>query len=394
MSTPKLGCILLVMAMVAWANAQDQEEINRAVDRGIDKIKSEGPKWTQDEGGVAICAWTLLESGVSPKDKELQMQLAEVRKRVFDLKNTYGLAATIFLLDKLGDPADRPLIQALASQLCGGFFAPLAAWGYVNPEMSEEERKKLPERMKAAGDNPPAKDAKPELDAEGKKLLNALTRRGDAMGNVGGYNNSTTQFAVMALWVGRRHGVPVDHIIRRVDERYRKHSHPKGGWGYNIYNLEPERHDDPTGAMTCAGLLAMALGNGIKKEPNKDLVKDPFVKKTFDKLTEYMDEADKKKKDFFARPPDYAGTKNFYFLWSLERVGVLYEFKDGKLGGRDWYKWGADLLINTYPDPGKWEGGYQTADTCFAVLFLKKANVAADLTKQMQLFNPIQKKEK
>jgi hypothetical protein len=391
MSRPQWASVVLVVAVISWASAQDQEEINRAVDQGIDKIKSEAAKWSQDEGALAVCTWTLLEAGVSPKDKELQVHLAEVRKRAFAFKNTYGLSVAIFVLDKLGDPADRPLIQALASQLCAGFYAPLAAWGYDNPSLTEEERKKVAERMRAAADNPPIKDAKPVLDADGKQLFNALLRRG---ANVGGYNNSSTQFAIMALWVARRHGVPVDSFLRKVDERFRKHSHPKGGWGYGLTVGEPDQHQDPSAAMTCAGLLAMALGNGVKKEPAKDLLKDPFVKKTLDKLSEYIDDADKKKKDFFARPPDYAATKNFYFLWSLERVGVIYEFKDGKLGERDWYKWGADLLMNTYPDPGKWEGGYQTADTCFAVLFLKKANVAADLTKQMQLFNPIQKKEK
>jgi hypothetical protein len=74
-----------------------------------------------------------------------------------------------------------------------------------------------------------------------------------------------------------------------------------------------------------------------------------------------------------------AGGRSYYFLWSLERVGVALDLKT--IGGKDWYAWGADVLLANQGQDGSWQGQYPaTVDTCFALLFLKRANLASDLT--------------
>src|SRR5262249_5306836 len=65
---------------------------------------------------------------------------------------------------------------------------------------------------------------------------------------------------------------------------------------------------------------------------------------------------------------------NLYFLWSVERVAVLYNLD--KLGEKDWYRWGAEILVANQKPEGNWEGGgYHGAspaiDSCFALLFLR-----------------------
>ena len=82
------------------------------------------------------------------------------------------------------------------------------------------------------------------------------------------------------------------------------------------------------------------------------------------------------------RRPDY------YFLWSLERVGVLYNLP--KIDGKDWYAWGRGPLLAKQNKDGSWTGGNywgsnNILDTCFALLFLKQANLAKDLTNKLQL---------
>jgi hypothetical protein len=76
-----------------------------------------------------------------------------------------------------------------------------------------------------------------------------------------------------------------------------------------------------------------------------------------------------------------------YFLWSLERVGVLYGLQ--KIGGSDWYAWGADFLLRKQSKGGEWKGSHYhgaspTLDTCFALLFLKRANFTHDLTTKIE----------
>ncbi len=67
---------------------------------------------------------------------------------------------------------------------------------------------------------------------------------------------------------------------------------------------------------------------------------------------------------------------DIYLLWSIERVGVIYDVKQippGK-GGKDWYHWGSDIIVANQKSTGLWEDRFPgVPDTCFALLFLKRA---------------------
>ena len=81
---------------------------------------------------------------------------------------------------------------------------------------------------------------------------------------------------------------------------------------------------------------------------------------------------------------------DLYFLWSLERVGVLFDLK--KIEGKDWYAWGRAPLLERQQDDGSWKDGHYVGnsvvlDTCFALLFLKQANLAGDLTPKLRLLS-------
>jgi hypothetical protein len=81
----------------------------------------------------------------------------------------------------------------------------------------------------------------------------------------------------------------------------------------------------------------------------------------------------------------------YYYLYGLERAGVLTLC--GRFGEHDWYNKGAKFIIEQQKPEGYWEGTTRRApkpkpgqppqpppppnhiDTCFALLFLKKATV-------------------
>src|SRR5207302_10023639 len=78
---------------------------------------------------------------------------------------------------------------------------------------------------------------------------------------------------------------------------------------------------------------------------------------------------------------------DFYFLWSVERVAMLYNVQT--IGDKEWYPWGAELLLDAQKADGGWtNGGFvgssPTMDTSFALLFLKRANLAKDLTGKLE----------
>jgi hypothetical protein len=59
---------------------------------------------------------------------------------------------------------------------------------------------------------------------------------------------------------------------------------------------------------------------------------------------------------------------------------VIYNLKT--IGGKDWHRWGVELILANQQADGSWRGEFAEGgcDTCFALLFLRKANVAEDLT--------------
>src|SRR5207249_4497808 len=79
---------------------------------------------------------------------------------------------------------------------------------------------------------------------------------------------------------------------------------------------------------------------------------------------------------------------SLYFLWSVERVAVLYQLKT--IGKKDWYGWGVELLLPRQQSDGSWStnsyhGSSATIDTCLALLFLKRANLVQDLSNNLRL---------
>ena len=81
---------------------------------------------------------------------------------------------------------------------------------------------------------------------------------------------------------------------------------------------------------------------------------------------------------------------DIYCLWSLERLCMVCDLKT--VAGHDWYAWGADLLVADQSDDGSWPSAGICpipVDTCLAVLFLKRVNVAKDLTAHLKLIAPI-----
>jgi hypothetical protein len=60
------------------------------------------------------------------------------------------------------------------------------------------------------------------------------------------------------------------------------------------------------------------------------------------------------------------------------------------IAGKDWYGWGARRIVDIQKEEGCWHEYHgPIPDTCFALLFLKRVNVAQDLTQQLQLLGPI-----
>ena len=189
-------------------------------------------------------------------------------------------------------------------------------------------------------------------------------------------DNSNTQFAILALWAAQRHGVPMERSLKLMVRRFLTSQNADGTWSYDYVFRGGQGGTPP---MTCVGLIGMAVGHGLaNREAGAPPVRDPRILNGLVALSR-----------FIGQPAERIGglpMQNLYFLWSVERVAVLYKLS--KIGDKDWYRWGAQILVANQDSKGNWANGQYHGsspplDTCLALLFLKRANLVGDLTSRL-----------
>ncbi len=389
-----------LIARCETLDRESQLKVNKAIDKGVKylrEIQSEDGTWNHYRklGATALAAWTLLESEVPPTDPAIQKAAKYIRKQSLVCDYNYEICLALIFLSKLGDPQDIPLIESMAFRLLKSQNK-LGGWGYNLYRPSASEKTRLTQIInnrkptKPLGIKSGITQNSAELSPEIRKNLINFFQRPPAKWSHPG-DNSNTQFSMLALWVSRRYGIPVDRAIVDVAHRFRISQLPDGSWTYqysppgkpNLYHNTP--------AMTACGLIGLALGHGVNPQGEKTLLeKNPQVQAGLAKLAKFL-EKDDLESEFHK--------KRYYFLWTMERMAVIYGMK--KIGDVDWYRWGVDLLLKHQSDDGSWRGEYEKAgcDTCFSLLFLKRVNLAEDLTKKIKggripVFIPDKKKKK
>src|SRR5439155_8211833 len=116
-------------------------------------------------GMTSLCAWTLLEAGVPKTDPKMEKAIAFVRDGCLKLDYTYAIATTIFFLDRLGDPADVPLIEALSAQLLAS-VSRFHGWTYSCLTLTKEDQDAVRERVKKIKEKLADPDAEKEKEAD------------------------------------------------------------------------------------------------------------------------------------------------------------------------------------------------------------------------------------
>jgi hypothetical protein len=377
--------------------AQEKKRVQEAIDRGVAYLKRtqlrtgswiigmedglEDPRGRNlalhyAAGFAALGGLALLESGVPAKDPAVQSAARFVRLSAPSIFRTYDVAVAVLFLDRLGDVRDRPILRSLALRLAAGQNR-FGGWGYNCRVLNKAEEKKLEQalRKKTRADLP--KKLAPPNNIPNRSELEWPDRT----------DNSNTQFAILALGAARRHGLPLDYPLGLLELRFRR-SETAAGWNYHWWPGIQRGY----GSMTCAGLLGLAVGRASaeenrapegRKEPARPT--DSGIGWGLKVLGAYLRHPSDVRgggRDSSLGPP---GALNLYFLWSVERVGVLCGVDT--IGGIDWYRWGAGLLLKTQRRDGSWLGrgsmGYAAADTSFALLFLKRSDLLPDLRKEL-----------
>jgi hypothetical protein len=179
-------------------------------------------------------------------------------------------------------------------------------------------------------------------------------------------DNSNTQFAVLGLRAAQNAGVAAPAVTWvRALNHWANDQNKDGSWPYRRDRNNP----NPGGSrsMSAAGLYCSLVAKATlkRKAPETLVSEDPFKKGL-----EYF----KKNNPIYEfgrlRHPGHVFSP-YYDLYSLERAMMIS--KTERLGDRDWYRDGAAFILANQGPDGEW---IDTTDTCFAILFLKRAFVA------------------
>jgi len=365
--TFSLASLALALLAAAPGDKPTDAEIRRAIAAGVEFLEGRrepdgGWLYTFNHnhnlGMTALAGLALLENGVGRDSPAIRGADRVVRELAPRSDQTYDVALAILFLARAQATTRGPdddLIRQLAARLAAGEEGGM--WTYTVPLTPIE---------------PPGPYAKGPRRTQGNRGGRERTRRANR--GEGG-DNSNTQFALLGLWAAGRHGFDADEALAAIDAHFRGTREADGGWGYG-----PRANSYP--AMTCAGLMGLAIAASrpalaerqTARARGAALAADPAFAGALDLVKRGA--------------PGLGSWTDLYALWSLERVCVALGQRD--LDGFDWYAAGARSLLRRQRRDGAWSGGQwgDLPDTCLALLFLRKANLAFELDRVLKLPGP------
>jgi hypothetical protein len=327
-----LACLAAAVVLAA-AQAQGQvtaEKVREAIEHGVaylEREQREDGSWPDPvgyPGGItSICTLALLNCGVPAHDKHVQSAVNYLRK--IKPTRTYSTALQTMVFCAAEPSTNLALIKR-------------------NAQWLEDNQKRTGQYLGAW--------AYPEAEGD----------------------NSNSQFALLALHEAERVGVKVSDRTWELAHKYwLDNQNSNGSWGY-----KPQTGG--TGSMTCAGIAALVITsdrlNRGDAEADGDRISCCGQQKDngpLDRALNWMG------RNFSVHTnPGARGAQGwlYYYLYGVERTGRLTNQR--LLGGHDWYREGAELLVSLQDGlSGYWKGTGHAEDdphlgTSLALLFLAK----------------------
>ena len=325
------------------------QQVRESIEKGIGflrlKQQADGGwgEWISPQGGNSapgglngLCTLALLNAGVAPSDPTIQKALDRIRRSIQrdPSRNTYAVSLQTMALCRAEPQRDAVQIGQNvkwleSTQIDNG--PTKGSWGYPS----------------SFGDN------------------------------------SNSQFALLALYeadqLKNRRGeklVPVaDRTWRLAKAYWESCQNVDGSWPYQRSHMSTS-----TGSMTCAGIAAMVITDDRTNPPDAMVTGDQI---------ECCGRGESENQHIVrglqwlganftvnGNPGYPRQTFMYYYLYGLERVGRMTARRF--IGGHDWYREGADVLVRNQDGlSGFWKGvGYAeeepTIGTSLALLFLSK----------------------
>ncbi len=362
------------------------DHVNRAIEKAIANLRAD-KSWRNVRGSAALVAYTLLQCGIKPGDETLDAALLAMVEgpKLQQFGHLYHAAVTILALEakvvpeaeRIANaqgmapgklvrnltPEDRKLMQEKLDYLASGTLADTPGlWSYgpenkavLRPDLSNTQFAVL---AFAAAQRCGLELPKGVIKAAGEQVLQFQQVNGPKVTRVASWNEKTGKY--------ERKGKPVE----------------ARGFAYHLPDTSKPGYAGNTvveayGSMTCAGVCCLLLLADMVESmtPDRRSAEFPSGIKTWRQNCELGIEGGLAWLDqnlsLTRNPWTKDNATNYYFyLYALERTGALAPTE--VLGEHQWYNEGAALLVFTQPETGQW---HDLHDTCFALLFLKRATI-------------------
>jgi hypothetical protein len=370
--------LLLALALQA---APDPVRIDQAIQKGIAflrKAKAPAVGFARIEQTSELVLFTMLHAGVPASDEQVKGLFKDMLER--PLERTYLVALQAMVLEEVDRARHQERLAACAQHLVDN-QCQNGQWSYGEPSAYVKEE---PSKDVASGGGAPAGGVREFGRSDKPKVTRRIPvkkmKDGPAQGD-----NSNSQYAALGLRACADAGILVPRdVSQRAKKSWIDLQHPVSGdktavasggglaargWCYARADVCAKEHR-PYGAMTAGGAGAVAIWNHLL---GLDPGKDPAVRAAVAwldaqwTLTEHPGPL-----EFDTGPRE----ELYYFYYALERMGMLAGIE--KVGSHDWYAEGARELLAAQKADGSWTDGASkrgnaTWDTCYAILFLKKA---------------------
>jgi len=327
----------------------DPARLEAAVRRAVQYLKTaESPAMNGSPDSDELLLWTLIHAGVDPYDaryQQLLMKILDDRRE----NGTYSVALRAMILEELNRNAYQGQLlryaQVLVDNQCSN-----GQWDYrVVTPIPDEPIELIPVDPSRGGG---ARSV--------QKFAVRKRREGPPTGD-----NSNSAYAALGLRACHDSGVVIpEEVIDRARQAWVKTQQADGGWGYGSW-----RGGHPTtsyGSLTASGVSSLAIYGTLKRT---DWKKDPPVASGMAWLAKRFSTTENP-----GAAPEQGGLF-LHYLNAVQRAGVLCGTES--FGRQMWYPDAVKTLVGTQNEDGSWTAGWNTTwDTCFAVLFLRRAGYA------------------
>ncbi len=383
---------------MAFAPLQvDPKRIDEAIKKGIEFLKSQesiaagfsfGPK-DSDE----LILLTYAHAGLTETDPKV----AELVAKVLDgpLESVYEVSLLAMALEELNRVKYQLRIwqcaQFLVDNQCKN-----GQWSYGKPTAAAMDTPTgVPPATASGGPKPASVREFATGPKEKPRVVRKIPVRRTRDGIAGG-DNSNSQYAALGLRACAESGILIPKEVFSQARQWWVESQigtkdasvstgkitgvPQG-WCYRGYHHDLKYCKNPDTAyasMTAGGVGALAILDTLL---GMDWKRDKAVQNGLAWLAKNWSWTEN------IGPSEIGGgapkTWLLYHFYAIERMGMLLDIQ--KVGDNDWYLEGGNILLDSQKPTGSWSMSANAKplwDTCFAILFLKRATRPLDVASE------------